>query len=35
MGDGELVPFSGGTFRKPIEGPESDYVAAIGRALRE
>jgi hypothetical protein len=35
MGDGAMVPFAGGTFRKPIEGAESDYVAAIARALRE
>lgn len=35
MGDGSVVPFSGGAFRKPIEGASSDYVDAVGRALRE
>ncbi len=36
MGDGSLVPFAGGTFRKPIEGEGgSDYADAVIDALRE
>lgn len=36
MGDGSLVPFAGGTFRKPIEGAdEGDYADAVAGALRE
>jgi hypothetical protein len=35
MGDGTVVPFSGGTFRKPIEDAQGDYVDAVTRALRE
>jgi hypothetical protein len=35
MGDGAVVPFSGGTFRRPIPDAEADYKDAIARALRE
>lgn len=35
MGDNTIVPFSGGTFRRPIEGGSDDYVAVLERALRE
>jgi hypothetical protein len=36
MGDGSVVPFSGGTFRRPIEGEgEGDYADAVAGALRE
>lgn len=35
MGDGAIVPFKGGTFRKPIEDPGEDYTSALAEALRE
>jgi hypothetical protein len=35
MGDGAVVPFSGGTFRKPIADAEGDYMDALAQALRE
>ena len=36
MGDGSVVPFSGGTFRRPIEGErDSDYADVVAAALRE
>jgi hypothetical protein len=36
MGDGELVAFSGGVFRKPIEPPPGEGVfEAVERALTE
>jgi hypothetical protein len=36
MGDNSIVPFSGGAFRKPIEGEAArDYATAVVDALRE
>ena len=36
MGDGAIVPFSGGTIRNPIpHGEQDDYAAAVASALRE
>lgn len=36
MGDGSIVPFRGGAFRRPLEpGAEEDAVDAVAAALRE
>jgi hypothetical protein len=35
MGDGTIVPFSGGTFRRPIETEEGDLSKVLTRALEE
>ncbi len=35
MGDGAVVPYSGGAFKRPIDSPSDDYLAALAEALRE
>lgn len=33
MGDGSLVPYRGGTFRRPLEAEGEEAYAAVGEAL--
>lgn len=35
MGDGSVVPYSGGIFKRPLEGGESDPCERVRAALRE
>lgn len=35
MGDGAVVPYTGGAFKRPIDSPSDDYLVALAEALGE
>lgn len=35
MGDGSVIPYAGGAFKRPIDSHQDDYLNALAEALRE